>query len=67
MQSNTKSKILFWILAILVIVSLYLTYRRSFITRDFEIYEEEEVLEEEIIDAEITVDEEMGASEGEEI
>lgn len=66
MQSDKKSKILFWILAVLVIVSLYFTYKRSFVTRDFEIYEEEVVEEEDAsLDADVEV--EMGATEGEEI
>lgn len=34
---DKRSKILLWILLVLVIISICLTYRRSFITKDYEI------------------------------
>lgn len=36
---DTKSKIFFWILVIAVLISILLTYRRSFITKDYEVIE----------------------------
>ena len=66
MQLDKKSNILFIVLLILVVFSIYLTYRRAFVTRDFEIYQSEETGE--VSETkELLLDENLGATEGEEI
>lgn len=39
---DKKSKILLWVLGVLVIVSIALTYYRSFISKDYEIIRDSE-------------------------
>ena len=44
---DRNSKILSVLLLLLIIVSVYLTYRRSFITKDYDVIDPEDVQEEE--------------------
>jgi hypothetical protein len=41
---DKRSKILLMALLLLTIISIYLTYRRSFITKDYEIIADSDVL-----------------------
>lgn len=41
-KMDNKSKILLTVLVVLILVSLFLTYYRSFISRDYEIIQSEE-------------------------
>ena len=47
MYMDRNSKVLSIFLLLLIIISVYLTYRRSFITKDYEIIIPEDVQEEE--------------------
>jgi len=48
---DKKSKILLVVLLALTVISVYLTYRRAFITKDYEVVNppEEQALEEDLI------------------
>ncbi len=59
---DKKSKIIFVVLLVLIIISVSATYYRAFVTKDFEVFfddygEGEELLEETILEEEIVTEE----------
>jgi hypothetical protein len=54
MTQKTKNILFFLFVTVAVFVSVYFMYQRSFVTKDFEVFqsEEEEVIEEELSEEE---------------